>query len=143
MSWSTEVLCVDADLLEFESNVLSWTKTRGSCEKWRDKAKYVIGQRLRYAFRATQVGTDTDVLDLVLDTTPLKDAACFMALHLLCNDATTGEDAWSSKAEMYWSKFADEWPIALGLLSLDIDESGTIEQGEYYNVPDVTLERGI
>jgi hypothetical protein len=140
--WSKAVLCEDSDLIEFESNVLNWTRSRGDCSKWRSKAKDIITNKLRHAFRSAATSTDEDILDLIGDTGPLKDAACYMTLHLLCNDLSTGEDHWERKGEMYWTKFGKEWPIAYGLISLDIDESGAIEKAEMYNTPGVKMVRG-
>lgn len=143
-NWGDAVLCRDKDLSEFETNVLRWVQGRGSAEKWISKAKDLIAQKLRYSLRTVELATDEDdVLDLIADITPLKDAACYLSLHLICNDASTGADGWAQKAEMYWHKWEKEWPQALGLVSLDTDESGTLEDSEKYNVnTGVTLVRG-
>jgi len=142
--WSDGVLCVDSDLEEYESNIQEWVSNFGSCEKWRIKAKDEIEQRLRHGLRQIEIDTDEDdVLDLISSYDPLKNPACFMTLHLLCNDLSTNSaDHWATKSEMYYRKFQDSWPIALGLIHLDIDESGTIEDDEKYNVPGVTFVRG-
>jgi len=142
--WSAAILCLDKDLVEWESQVLAWARSEGSCKKWRDKAKEVIEQKLRHALRQVELDTDEDdVLDLIADVTPLNHSACFMTLHLLANDKSIGSgDQWSVKSEMYYRKFQDNWPQALGLISIDVDESGTLEDGEKYNVGGVTFVRG-
>ena len=143
--WSTVTLCEDADLLDHEENILSWMQSRGGGSKWRDKAKDVIANRLRHAYRHYTKTYDfdaADVLDLIDDTTPLKDLACYLTIHLFCESATTGDDLFSRKAILYSEKYLAEWEIALGLLSLDLDEDGTIASSEMYNTPDTKLTRG-
>jgi hypothetical protein len=147
MDWSaaTTILCEDADLLQFESNALAWVQSsQGGGKKYRDKAKDLIEQRLRFSFRSIAATLDSgvDVLDLLLSVSPLKDTACYLTLHLICNDASTGGDFWAQKGEMYWNKYMTEWATAFGLLSLDIDQSGVIESSEMYNIPGITFQRG-
>ena len=142
--WSATALCEDADLIDFESDVLAWVQsTQGSAVKYRDKAKHIIGERLKHAFRQIEIDTEEDeVLDLIASVDPLKNAACYLTLHLICNDCSVGGDHWAGKAEMYYQKYNDEMPYALGLLSIDLDESGTIEDVEKYNVSGIEFQRG-
>ncbi|MBU8914212.1 MAG: hypothetical protein KOO61_09330 [Spirochaetales bacterium] len=142
--WSATALCQDKDLLEFEGQVLVWTRDKGTAQKWISKAKDLIATRLRYSFRDVELATDAaDVLDLIADVTPLKDAACYLSLHLLCHECSVGGDYFESLEQMYWHKFEKEIPRALGLVSLDLDESGVIETSEKYNVKTgVTFVRG-
>jgi len=144
IDWTDEQLCEDSDLVKYETNVLEWTEVAGDARKWRDSAKELIEQRLRHALRTVELATDADdVLDLIADVAPLKIAASYMTLHLLCNDCSTGGDHWAEKASMYYSKFEDEWPRAVGLLSLDTDEDDLITDSEKYNVDTgATFSRG-
>lgn len=142
--WGATALCQDKDLIEFESNVLAWTRSKGTAQKWISKAKNLIAAKLRHSLRDVEIATDVDdVLDLIADVTPLLDTACYLSLHLLCNDCSVGGDYFERMADMYWHKYSKELPLALGLVSLDIDESGTIEDSEKYNVKTgVTFVRG-
>jgi hypothetical protein len=139
IDWSNSTLCVDADLLQFESNVLSWTKAKGDAGKWRATAKTVIEHRLRSQFRALEIklelGKDDDVLDLISSVSPLNIAACYFTLHLLATDCTMSVgDHYDANGQLYLAKFEEEWPRALGMLSVDTDESGEIGTAEKYNV---------
>ncbi len=143
--WSDTDLCIDADLIEFETDVLQWTGTEGGGSKWRSKAKDMIGQRLDFSLKEIELGTEeADVKDLIDNPERLADAACYLSLHLLANDVTVAQgDLYDRKAEMYLAKYENELPRAISLLAIDIDESGTIEDAEKYIVPTgVTLRHG-
>jgi hypothetical protein len=134
--WSATDLCLDTDLRDFESDVLSWIGGEGSGEKWRRQAKKLIEERLRSMDKVQQLELDTDiddVLDLIGNLGELRTAACYRTLHLLANDVSAGSgDLYDRKAEMYLSLFEDEFPMAMRRLHWDVDESGTIEADEKY-----------
>lgn len=145
IDWSAIDLCLDADLREFETDVLQWAGTEGSAGKWRDKAKDLIGQRLDVRLKDVEIATDiADVKDLIGNPAVLKDAACYRTLHLLANDVSQAAgDLYDRKAEMYLHLYEEEMPIAASLLSIDLDESGTIEEHEKYAAPTgVRLKHG-
>lgn len=143
--WSAAVLCIDADLVEFETDVVQWTGTEASATKWRAKAKDLIGERIDFSFKEIELATDEDdVKDLISNPERLKDAACYLTLHLLANDISIAQaDLYDRKAEMYLAKFEDVFPRAVSMLHVDIDESGTIEDAEKYIAPTgVTFRHG-
>ena len=143
--WSATDLCIDADLVEFETDVLQWTGQEAGAGKWRSKAKDMIGQRLDFTLKDVEIATDeTDVKDLISNLDRLRDSACYLTLHLLANDVSVAQgDLYDRKAVMYLGKYEDELPRALALLHVDTDESGTIEDSEKYNVESgVTLRHG-
>lgn len=145
IDWTTTVLCIDADLVEFETDVLAWTGQEAVAKKWRAKAKDMIGLRLDLRLRDTEKATDiADVKDLIGNPSVLKDAACYLTLHLLANDVSHAEgDLYDRKAQMYWGKYEPELERALALLSIDTDESGTIEDSEKYGAPTgITFKHG-
>ena len=135
ITWADKVLCVDSDLAEFESNVHTWVAPGGGAAQYISTAKKVIERRLRSHFREQDklIG-GSEVLDLLADVEPLRQAATYLTLHVLCNDCSTGGDLFERKAEMYYAKYNEEWPYALGRLAMDLDESGAIESTEEYNV---------
>lgn len=137
IDWTDTTLCIDADLAEFESDVLQWTGDHAVAEKWRRKAKEMIGQRLDLRLRDIELSTEiADVKDLIGNPEVLKDAACYLTLHLLANDVSHGQgDLYDRKAEMYFSKYEPELNRALQLVHVDTDESGTIEDSEKYGMP--------
>lgn len=145
MAWANEVLCTDSDLQALESGVLTWAEAEGNVKKWREEAKKQITHKLRTHFMNIELATDAaEVLDLI--DNPVEAfayAASFLSLHLICNDAmTVAGDMWDTKARMYLEKFDEEWTKALGLMHIDIDESGTIEIGEkYYYKTGVVIRR--
>ena len=143
ITWSDETLCIDSDLTELESSALEWVSAKGSAAAYRATAKKIITSRLRSHFRDLDVQiTGDEVLDLIADVEPLRQAATYLTLHLICNDCSTGSDLFADKAQMYWGKYVEEWPYALGLLSIDKDESGVIDSTEEYNFgPGVTFSR--
>lgn len=134
--WSAATLCTDTDVEGKETNVQKYAKREGWLAKWRDEAKQEIAHRLRHALRAQALSVDpTDILDLIESYVPLKEAAIFLTLHLLFNDLTTNSaDIFMQKAVHYQDKWESEFPRAVAMLSLDIDESGTITSGEELNV---------
>jgi hypothetical protein len=143
--WSATDLCIDADLVEFEGDVLDWVGDEGSAGKWRDKAKELIGERLDLHLRSIEIDTDTaDVKDLVSNLGQLKNSACYLSLHLLALDVSHGAaDMYDRKAEIYMSKYEAALQTALALLHVDTDESGTIEDSEKYGMPTgITLKHG-
>jgi hypothetical protein len=142
--WSAAVLCTDEDLRSLETNVLQWVAAEGSASYFRQSAKDQIEAELRQSFRNTDLETDSpDVLDLIADVTPLKYAAIYLTLHLVCNNCSAGGDQWEKKAEMYWGKYKEALPGAIGMLSLDIDQSGVVDIGEkYYLTQGVRMTRG-
>ena len=135
ITWADEELCTDSDMKALESNVLTWTGPYGAATKWRTEAKRQITQRLRVHFINIDLVTDAaEPLDLISSVEPFRYAATYLSLHLLCNDCSTGPDQWAEKARLYLAKFEEEWPNALALLSVDLDESGAIDDSEQYNV---------
>ena len=143
--WSATDLCIDADLVEFETDVLQWVGQEAGAGKWRSKAKDMIGERLDFTLKDVEMATDeTDVKDLISNLSRLKNAACYLTLHLLANDVSVAQsDFYDRKAEMYLAKYEDELPRATALLHVDVDESGTIEDEEKYVVPTgITLRHG-
>jgi len=147
IDWTTTVLCTDADLREFETDVLQWLGGEGSASKWRNKAKDLIAQRMDLRLKDIEIATDIDdVKDLIGNPAVLKDAACYRSLHLIANDVSqaTG-DLYDRKAQMYLALYEQEIEIAAGLLHIDIDESGAIDEdtGEMYAAPTgVRLKHG-
>lgn len=132
-NWSAAELCQDGDLVNVESQCMDWVS--GGAKRYRDEAKRQIGQRLHRIFKDIELATDeAEVLDLIESVEPLLTAAIFLTLHLLCNDCSSGGDFYENKAALYLHKFDEEWPDALGMLNVDTDESGTIEDSEKYNV---------
>lgn len=139
-NWTDEVLCTNGDLQSLESGVLEWTRSEGGADKWIDEAKSQIEHELRQYFKdvdqlinaSVDAGDDrTDVLDLVPDYDALKYAACYLTLHLICNNASSAAgDYFDRKAEMYWHKYQKEIPSGLSMLSVDIDESEAIAESE-------------
>jgi hypothetical protein len=145
IDWTDTVLCIDADLQEFETDVLAWTGGEAVAGKWRAKAKDLIAQRLDLKLRSVEEATDAaDVKDLIGNPEVLKDAACYLSLHLLANDISHGAgDMYDRKAEMYHAKYEAELERAMALVHLDLDESGTIEDSEKYTAPTgVTFKHG-
>lgn len=136
ITWSTITLCTDSDMTRFESSAVTWAASKGGAAHYRQTAKDLIEARLRLHFKALALRiTGSEVLDLISSVGPLRDAAVFLSLHLLCNDCSVAEgDLFDTKARMYWSKFQTEWPLCLGLVSVDEDESGAIDDSERYNV---------
>jgi hypothetical protein len=150
--WSAAELCQDSDLQALESSVLEWTRGEGGVKKWRDEAKNQLEHELRQHLASTDkvinasvvAGEDRqEVLDLIADLAPLKYTACYLSLHLLCNNCSGAEgDFYDRKAEMYWQKYQQELPRGLSLLSIDTDESGTVSESErYYDNSGVRLSR--
>ena len=143
--WSATELCIDADLVVKETDVLQWTGNQQGAQKWRDDAKEMIGHRLDFALKEIEIATDeTDVKDLISNLGQLKNPAVYLSLHLLANDVSAAPgDLYDHKAQMYLGKYEDELPRAIALLHVDTDESGTIEDTEKYNAPTgVTLKLG-
>lgn len=133
--WASAVLCTDDDLRGLESNVLEWTGPYGSVAKWRAEAKKQITARLRVHFVDIDLQTTAaEPLDLIFSAEPLRYAAMFLSLYLLCNDCSTGPDQWAEKAKLYKGRFEEAWPDALRLISVDLDESGVMEESEQYNL---------
>lgn len=144
-AWTDVELCIDADLVEFETNVLQWTGARGVAKKWREKAKDIIGQKIDLRLRTIEIATDAaEVKDLLGNPEVFKDSACYRTLHLIANDASIAPgDLYDRKAEMYLGLYDQEIENALALLHIDTDESGTIEDEEKYNAPTgITLKHG-
>jgi hypothetical protein len=143
-TWATMVLCMDDDLRSIEMNVLQWVSAEGSAAAFREEAKKQIAAELRQSFKSLELRTDaSDVLDLLLDVTPLKYPACYLTLHLICINCSTGQDQWDRKAEIYWAKYKEALPGAIGMLSFDVDENATIEDAEkYYLTHGVRMTRG-
>ena len=145
IDWSAIDLCIDADLAEFETGILQWTGAQVIAKKWRDLAKDIIGQKLDLRLREIEIATDAaDVKDLIGNPAVLKIAAVYRTLHLLANDASHAPgDLYDRKAEMYLSLYDKEIEDAIALLSIDKDESGTIEGTEKYAAPTgITLKHG-
>jgi len=144
VTWAAAILCTDDDLRSLEPNVLQWLAADGSGAAMRASAKDQIADELRQSFKNIELATDaTEVLDLVLDTTPLKYTAVYLTLHLICNSCSVGGDQWERKAEMYWGKYKEALPGAIGMLTLDINQSGTVDTGEkYYVSQGVRMTRG-
>lgn len=144
-TWSDVVLCIDADLQRLETDVLQWTADVGSVDKWRSEAKDQIGTRLDLKLRDIDIATDAaEPKDLIANYSVMKHAAIFLTLHLLANDVSHGaEDLYDRKAVMYLEKYEAELQRALQLINVDVDESGTIEAAEKYNMPTgITLKHG-
>jgi len=146
MPWSTEVLCTDADVIEEEPKIIQW-KGEGTLSKWRQLAKDKIEERLKYLLRSQALIMDVtldEICDHILDTTPLKRSAIYMTLFCLTKAASIQpQDLMDGKSKDYWELFRDEWTRAVGSISLDSDESGTIEDAETYNVAiDATFRMG-
>lgn len=137
ITWSSTVLCTDADLREFETDVLHWTGDEAVADKWRSKAKDLIAQSLDLRLRTIELETDADdVKDLISNPEVLKDAACYLSLHLIAMDVShAAGDLYDRKAEVYYQKHKEELERALALVHLDLDESGTIETSEKYAAP--------
>lgn len=134
ITWTDEILCIDSDLTELESNALGWVGLKGGAAAYRATAKKILEGRLRGHFRDLDILiTGGEVLDLIADVEPFRLAATYLALHLICNDCSSGNDLFDQKAVMYWSKYNEEWPLALGRLNIDKDESGAIDKSEEYN----------
>jgi len=143
--WSTAVLCIDADLQEFETDVLQWTSSLAVAAKWRAKAKELIGERLDRQLRTIELATEeADVKDLIGNIPILKTSACYLSLHLIANDVSHASgDLYDRKAEMYFDKYATEIENAMIMLQVDVDESGTIEDTEKGAAPTgVTFKHG-
>jgi hypothetical protein len=143
--WADTDLNLDRDLIEYETDAVTWFGAQGSGAKWRSTAKNTIAQRLRQNLKSIEVQTDaSEVLDLIGNPEVLKPAACFLTLHLIAFDRLTSTgDLWDRKAEVYYAKFEAEMATALALLELDLDESGTIEDSEKYAAPrGVTFKHG-
>ena len=143
--WADVDLCIDADLAEFETGVLQWTGALQGAKKWRDLAKDIIGQKLDLRFRTIEEATDAaEVKDLIGNPEVLKTAACYRTLHLIGNDASHAPgDIYDRKAEMYLNLYDKAIEDAIALISVDKDESGTIEDSEKYGAPTgVTLKHG-
>lgn len=143
--WSAETLNVDADCIAKESSFLQWVEGRGGGELWRGEAKKEIELKLRHALKDIEIATDEDeVLDLLENPEVLNLSATLLTLHLTAlSKVVSPGDYWDRKAEIYMSRFKDEWPIAAGLIHVDTDESGDISDSEKYNFPTgVRLTRG-
>jgi hypothetical protein len=143
--WSTVELCVDSDLLEFETDALNWVGAEGDAGVWRVKAKEMIGEKLDHTLKQIEIATDeAEVKDLIGNPEKLKNTACYLTLHLIANDKMLAPgDLFDRKAEMYWGKYRDEYGLAVALLSIDLDESGAIDDTEKYVAPSgVTLKHG-
>ena len=134
ITWASVVLCVDSDLTDLESNALSWAGPAGAA-RYREAAKVkIIEPRLRHFFRELDYTiTGSEVLDLIASVEPLRLAATYLSLHLLCNDCSSGGDLFAEKAVQYWTKYNEEWVLAVDRLSVDTDESGAIDSSEEYN----------
>lgn len=134
ITWLDEILCIDSDLTDLESNALEWVNVKGGAAPYRATAKKIIEGRLRSHFREIDIQIiGGEVLDLIADVEPFRQAAAYLTLHLICNDCSSGGDLFADKGSMYWGKYAEEWPFALGRLNIDKDENGTIEDSEEYN----------
>jgi hypothetical protein len=133
MSWSTATLCTDADLLGFEATWLEWTS---DADAWRAKAKQQIEKRLRYLLRARELETAAaEVLDLILNPSVLRDAACYMTFALVAqSNMTHPQDAWAAKLKHYGELFMLEMDQAVEMIEFDADESGTIDDSEKYRL---------
>lgn len=134
MAWPSD-LCLDKDIIEIEGQALQHAENYGNLQRWRDLAREDIETRLRSILRAREIETEADnVLDLILNHEELEKAASFLSLHYQFSEMSTGSDFWAIKAGHYQGKFDTEWGLAVGLLSFDLDESGTIEDSEKYNI---------
>lgn len=149
IDWATTVLSKDKDLLKYETDALLWIQGTGSASSWISTAKDEIAKRLRSTDFFQKLAKDPtitadSVLDLISNPEELSDSSVFMTLHLIANDKTTAPgDLYDRKAEMYFHKFEKEIKIAFPLLSVDVDESGAIEDDEVLNVhTDVRFTRG-
>ena len=147
IDWSDDAttLCIDADLQEFETDVLQWTSGHAVVSKWRKKAKDLIGEQLDLRLRDIEVATDAaDVKDLIGNIGVLKPPACYLTLHLLAMDVSHGAgDLYDRKAEVYFGKYQKAIEDAIAMLSLDLDEDGVIQDVEKYAAPTgVTLKHG-
>jgi hypothetical protein len=142
MAWPSD-LCLDKDIIAIEAQALAYAEQYGSLQRWRDLAREDIETRLRSMLREKEILTDAaDVLDLVFNYEALEKAASFLSLHYQFSEMSTGQDFWAVKAAHYQNKFDTEWPIAVGLLHFDLDESGTIDDTEKYTIKrDVRFSR--
>lgn len=129
--WSATTLCIDADLIDKETDWPDWT-TFG--DTFRAEAKRQIEKALRFAYRKRELATDeADVLDLISNPEELKDAAVYKTLELVAQDNIVVDgDRWTLKAKHYAKEFDKEWSRAVAMLHFDADESGTIEDEEKY-----------
>lgn len=148
ITWADETLCTDADCVNEETRVTRWNNGE-SLKRWRDLAKDKIGERLRHLFRQRTVDMDIDIetddiLNHIYSYEPMRTAAVYMSIHLMCKNSTVNPgDLYDQKSRDYWGLFTDEWPRAIEMLHMDIDQSGTIEDIEKFNVMrGITARRG-
>lgn len=147
ITWSDVVLCTDADCINEELRAAKWNNGE-PLTRWRDLAKDKLGERMRHMLRqrAVDMGLDVteDILDHIYSYDPIRTAAVYMTFHVMCKNSTINPgDLFDQKSRDYLSLFNDEWGRAVEMLHLDVDESGTIEDIERYNiVRGVTAKRG-
>lgn len=144
--WSAATINTDADCIAEENNVDAWTNKR-PLDEWRAVAKNELAGRLKYALRQQSVDNAidiTEILDHIEDYEYLRKSGTYMTLHKCAKGASiNANDFFDNKAAQYYSLFLDEWERAVQMLSLDVDESGTIDTGENFNVDtDSTFIRG-
>ena len=124
ITWADIDLCLDKDLLRYETDALAWFQGRGAGKSWRSTAKDEIAKRLRSTdfFRKLELDptiTADSVLDLISNPEELRDAAVFLTLHLIANDKSAAPgDLYDRKAEIYYHRFTEELKIAIPLLSV-------------------------
>jgi hypothetical protein len=132
--WSATDLCTDGDLIEYESK-WPWGDDHDSA-RYRNKAKEHIERKLRVTLAETELATEiADVLDLISNPEVLTPAACYLTFVRAAEDLTFGEgDVYDQKKKHYQDEFDREFELSAALLHVDVDESGTIEDVEKYNV---------
>ena len=144
--WTAATLNTDADCRAEENNIDSWTNKR-PLDEWITVAKNELAGRLQFALRQTAVDTGidiTEILDHIESYEFIRKSATYMTLHKCAKGASINpNDFFDNKASQYYSLFLDEWERAVQMLSVDVDDSGTIDTGENFNVDnDTTFIRG-
>jgi hypothetical protein len=143
--WATVELCQDRDLAEQEERAVDWCKPRGDARRWRDLAKKRIGEKLRRGLHQEQkTVSESEVLNLIENPEALNTVAVYYTLYLIANDRMTHpNDYYAGKAAHYLQLFKDEWPQAKSDLHFDLDEDGSIDDAEKFNVrTGVRIQRG-
>lgn len=146
-SWADADLCNDADCVKEESRILDWNDNQGLA-RYRALAKEKIGIRLAAILRNEKVLMDLEVDESVLDHIysydPLKTPVVHLTIYLLCKDKIMNPgDLYDEKSRDHYRLYQEEFNTAVDSLSLDFDESGTLEASEQFNIHRrVSLKRG-
>jgi len=134
--WDAAILCLDADVIDREAKAVEYGRNSGGLSHWRAQAKKQIGIRLKSSLRNEALNVSADnILDLIADYEPLRQAAVYLSLHLLFDNMTVlPGDLFMVKSAFYLDEFEKEFIRAVGQISVDLDESGSISPSEEYNV---------